>query len=69
MRWHQRWAWVVLTIPLLACPSGTDHATGTLFAATGDALYQIEPATGASTWIGDLGGVRINDLAFHPVCP
>jgi len=46
-----------------------DHASRTLLAATGYQLYRIEPTTGATSFIRDLGGVRINDLAFHPACP
>jgi len=46
-----------------------DNASGLLLAATGDELWTIEPSTGASTFIGDLGGENIDDLAFYPPCP
>jgi hypothetical protein len=46
-----------------------DRASGLLYAATGTALYTIEPSTGASTRVGDLDASNIDDLAWHPTCP
>ncbi len=47
-----------------------DHTSRTLFASTGTALYQIDPASGASTLVGSVStSEAVNDLAFHPACP
>jgi hypothetical protein len=46
-----------------------DHGSGMLLAATGYALYEVDPATGATTFIGDLDTDLTDDLAFYPPCP
>ena len=37
------------------------------WASTGYMLYQIDPVTGSSTWVGALGA-KVNDLFLHPRC-
>ncbi len=46
-----------------------EHSTGMLLASTGWDLYRIDPVLGTTVLVGELGGERINDLAFHPPCP
>ncbi len=61
---------VSTSVPFSAVGIEFDHATGTLFASTGSALYQVDPATGSSTYIGSVSTSEgVNDLAFHPTCP
>jgi len=45
-----------------------DPASRTLLVATSDALYQVDPSTGKSAFIGDLDGSNFNDLAYYPPC-
>jgi DNA-binding beta-propeller fold protein YncE len=58
------------SVPFSAVGIEFDHTSRTLFASTGSALYQIDPASGASTYIGAVSTAEaVNDLAFHPSCP
>ncbi|MCB9765526.1 MAG: putative metal-binding motif-containing protein [Alphaproteobacteria bacterium] len=45
-----------------------DAARGVLLTSTGPDLYEIEPSTGRTTYVGAFGFSAINDLAFHPPC-
>ncbi len=42
--------------------------TGHLWVSSGDDLYDVDPTTGNSTWIGRFDGYSLNDLALHPPC-
>ena len=48
-------------------------ADNSVYLATEDDLYQVDLATGSSTYIGETSSAEpdwyINDLAFHPPCP
>ncbi len=46
-----------------------DHGTGMLLAATGSALYEVDPSSGATTFVGDLDTDLTDDLAYYPPCP
>ena len=47
-----------------------EASTGLILASTNDAFFEVDPATGASSRIGEFPtGTHMNDLAFHPPCP
>ena len=60
---------VLTEVPFDGVGLDYDPAEGVLYASTGDELYQVDPSTGATTFIGALDGESINDLALHPACP
>jgi len=61
---------VSTSVPFSAVGIEFDHASRTLFASTGSAIYQIDPASGASTLVGSVSSSEgVNDLAFAPGCP
>ena len=57
------------SVPFQSVGLEFDRVTGLLLASTKSALYTIDPTTGASTYVGPLGGSNIDDLAWHPSCP
>ncbi len=57
------------TVPFGSVGLEYDRRTGLLLAATGTALYTVDPATGASTLVGPLATSNVDDLAWHPTCP
>jgi hypothetical protein len=60
---------VLTDVPFSSVGLEYDPASGVIYAATGDELYQVDPTTGATTYQGDLGGENTDDLALHPACP
>ena len=57
------------SVPFRSVGLEFDHSTGMLLAATGYELYEVDPSSGAATWIGDLDTDLTDDLAFYPPCP
>ncbi len=45
-----------------------DPRNGLVYASTREELYSIEPDTGATTFIGDIGALSVDDLALQPSC-
>jgi hypothetical protein len=64
-------SFVSIDVPFRGVGLEFDHTTGDLLASTGsgNALYRVNPVTGASTRVGAIGATNANDLAFHPACP
>ena len=59
---------ILTDVPFSSVGLEFDRVTGLLLASTGTALYTIDPATGASTYIGPMDAVNMDDLAWHPPC-
>jgi len=57
------------TVPFESVGLEYDRRSGLLLASTRASFYSIDPTSGASTFIGNLGGSNIDDLAWHPTCP
>jgi len=57
------------SVPFQSVGLEFDRVSGLLLASTKSALYTIDPTTGASSYVGPLGGSNIDDLAWHPSCP
>jgi hypothetical protein len=64
----QSTGWVQTEVPFASVGLEFDPSTGLLLAATGSALYTVDPSNGDTIFVGPLGGVNIDDLALHPVC-
>ena len=60
---------VLTDVPFSSVGLEYDPGSDVIYAATGDELYQVDPSTGATTYIGALGGENVDDLALHPTCP
>jgi hypothetical protein len=57
------------SVPFSSVGLEFDQSRGIMYASTGSALYEVEPTSGATTYIGDLSASVVDDLAFHPTCP
>ena len=59
---------VSTSVPFQSVGLEFDHASGMLLASTGYALYEVDPSTGATTYLGELDTDLTDDLAFYPPC-
>jgi hypothetical protein len=59
---------VSTAVPFASVGLEHDPATGLLYASTGTELYHVDPADGATTFIGPVGGTNADDLVHYPEC-
>ena len=59
---------VSTAVPFQSVGLEFNPTTGMLWAATGNELYEVDPVSGSTNFVGSLSG-QVDDLALHPSCP
>lgn len=61
-------SFVATGVPFQSVGLEFDVHSGLLYGATRYELYTVDPSSGATSYVGPLGGSNIDDLAWHPTC-
>lgn len=56
-------------VPFASVGLEFDPTRQVLYASTGSQLYEVEPTSGATTYLGAHSSALSDDLALHPTCP
>ena len=59
---------VEVDVPFAAVGVGYHPGRESIYAVTGDELYEIDPSSGDTTLIGTLGVANVNNVELHPEC-